>query len=201
MKFGTDGVRGVANTELTAEFALRLGTRRGPCARRPATDADRRDRRRHAGVDRRCSTRRSSAGFARRRRRRGPLGVGPDSDGRVRGAAPRCAWARWCRPRTIRTTTTASSCSRPAGTKLSDDVEAAHRDANSMRSSRRSAIAGRDRCRRRSATDRPRTSTMSLSVARAGAGSTAARRRRRGERCGASVVARRCSSRSAPTWS
>ena len=37
MKFGTDGVRGVANTELTAEFALRLGRAAARVLGRPAT--------------------------------------------------------------------------------------------------------------------------------------------------------------------
>ena len=59
MKFGTDGVRGVANTDLTASFALDLGRAAAACsaARRPSSAAT-------PACRRRCSRRRFVAGLA-----------------------------------------------------------------------------------------------------------------------------------------
>ena len=56
VKFGTDGVRGVANIDLTASFALDLGRAAGACPRRLGSGR----RWRHPPVDGRCSRRRSS---------------------------------------------------------------------------------------------------------------------------------------------
>ena len=87
MKFGTDGVRGVANTELTAEFSLRLGRAAARVLGRwRRTTVVRRWR--HPGVD--ADARRRAVGRVRgRRRRRGPARRGADADGRLRGAASR----------------------------------------------------------------------------------------------------------------
>ena len=88
MKFGTDGVRGVANTELTAEFALRLG-------RAAARVLGGRRRRTTVviGGDTRVSTpmldAALSAGFAAEGVDVRPPRRRPDADGRLRRAAPR----------------------------------------------------------------------------------------------------------------
>ena len=73
MKFGTDGVRGVANSDLTASFALDLGR----AAARVLGGVRGRRRRRHPRVDGRCSRPRSSPAWPARASSSHRLGVVP----------------------------------------------------------------------------------------------------------------------------
>ena len=126
MQFGTDGVRGVALTELTTEFATRLGR---AAARVLGADGvtDRRGRRRHPRVAPKSSIGRSATGSPPRastwsasaslRLRRSPS---------KRNAVARSV--RSCRRRTTPGPTTASSCSpeaaRSSPTKSKRRIEA-----------------------------------------------------------------------------
>ena len=123
MKFGTDGVRGVANTELTAEFSLRLGRAAARVLGRYG-DVDRRASAATRGRPRRCSTPRCRPGSRPKASTSSASAWSPRRwSPSWRSVSER--WGRWSPPRTTRTATTASSCSPPAGPSSSDDVESA----------------------------------------------------------------------------
>ena len=84
LRFGTDGVRGVANTELTPELVVALG--RAAAARASAPTGSRRPR--HPRSRARCSRPRSPPASPPRARRSCDIGVAADAGGRLgcRGA-------------------------------------------------------------------------------------------------------------------
>ena len=179
MKFGTDGVRGIAGTELTAEFSLRLGRAAarvlgGPAATTVVLGGDTR-----VDADTRCG---AVGRVRRRRRRRRPPRRGPDPDGRLRGAASRSDGGdglRLAQPYA----TTASSCSPPAD-------QAVRRRRSGDRAGTRTAAAsvgepGSVGAGRRIS---PRPYVDHVLAGRGGRRPLVAHRRRCGQRCGAPLV-------------
>ena len=119
MKFGTDGVRGVANTDLTASFALDARPRRGAGARRSARPS--------SAATPALSTAMLEAAFVAGLASEGVvvhrLGVVPTPVGRVRGRPPGRA-GRGDLGLAQPVPRQRHQAVRPGGTKLPDEVEA-----------------------------------------------------------------------------
>ena len=122
-RFGTDGIRGVAGTELTPELALALG--RAAARLVPGSPFLLGRDTRRSGTMLQAALAAGHRGRGRRRRRRRGH---PDAGPRLAGGRPGRARPRWSRPRTTPSATTASSCSVPAAPSSPTELEIAIQD-------------------------------------------------------------------------
>ncbi len=178
MKFGTDGVRGVARHRTHHRVRPPPWPRRGSCPDGVERRSTRRRRWRHPRVDRMldaCARRR----VPRRRRRRGVARRRAHPDGRLRGATSRCARRGRVGLAQSRITTTGSSCSRSAGSSSPTTSSSASRPSSSRslpRGDRRSRLRCADVDGDHRRVRRPRAAAPSRVAASTGCASCSTRR-------------------------